>query len=430
MGGERGTVLVLGASGFIGARIAAEAAAVGWRVRAGARDPEQARRRAPDLDWVRADFADLTSSDAWRPLLEGVDVVVNCVGVLQDAAGDSSRTAHVTGPKALISACEAAGLRRLIHISAVGADEAAGTSYARDKLQTERMLASSALDWTIVRPSLVIAREVYGGTALIRGLAGLPGLIPLVGAERSFRPIHANDLARLAVEQIGIAGSRTVIEAAGPETVTLEQVVRAYRSWLGFRPAVIVKAPLWSARPLLKFGDAAGWLGWTSPIRTTSIRQLLYGAAGQEPALVGARPFSQALHAEPAAVQDRWHSRLYFIRPLTIVLLGLFWLASGLIALGPGARQAAAVLKRADFGSLAGPVSAAFAMVDILLAVLIFVRATARTALVGMLVVSALYLAVASVRLPWLWADPLGPLAKVLPMMGLCLVVLATEDRR
>ncbi|MCO6901703.1 NAD(P)H-binding protein, partial [Pseudomonas aeruginosa] len=151
-------VLVLGANGFIGLHLAAALSVAGWTVRAGARRPAEAARRAPAFDWIRADFADLTTSEAWAPLLDGVDAVVNCVGVLQDGAGDSTALAHVAGPRALIQACEQAGVRRLIHISAVGADDAAGTAYARTKAETERLVRAADLDWLILRPSLVVDR--------------------------------------------------------------------------------------------------------------------------------------------------------------------------------------------------------------------------------------------------------------------------------
>jgi len=128
-----GRVLVLGANGFIGSHLAASLSREGWRVRAGARRPTEAARRAPTFDWVSVDFARLTSVEAWAPLLDGVDTVINCVGVLQDGAGDSTRLAHIEGPCALVAACERAGVRRLIHLSAVGADDAAGTAYARTR---------------------------------------------------------------------------------------------------------------------------------------------------------------------------------------------------------------------------------------------------------------------------------------------------------
>jgi uncharacterized protein YbjT (DUF2867 family) len=431
MPSQGAAVLVLGASGFIGARVARQAAIAGLDVRAGARHPDSAQRRLPQFRWVKADFEELTEPAAWLPLLQGVAAVVNCVGVLQDAAGDSSEIAHVTAPQALLAACEQSGVRRFVHISAIGADEGVETRYARDKAKTEQMLAASGLEWVVIRPSLVVAREVYGGTALIRGLAGLPGLIPLTGAQSAFRPIHIEDMASLVVRCLGPdAPVRQVVEAAGPQTVSMEQLVLAYRTWLGFGPARTLDLPLWASWPMVKLGDLAGWLGWTSPLRTTSIRQLLHGAAGEAPPAPGARPFEEALNSEPAAVQDRWHARLYFVRPVSVVVLGLYWLLSGVIALGPGREAAVATLAQAGFGRWSAAANTVAAWLDLTLALLFFMRRYTRAATWGMLAMSGGYLIAASATLGSLWADPLGPLLKVLPAMALCLVVLATDDRR
>ncbi|WP_417488241.1 NAD(P)H-binding protein, partial [Maricaulis sp.] len=185
-------VLIAGASGFIGSHIAAHLGAAGHPVRAAARGVEAARRRAPNFAWVGCDFRCDTVDD-WLPRLTDIDVVINCVGVLQDGLGDSSRKAHVDGAAALFKACEQAGVRRVLHISAVGVDEAAGSDYARDKLAGEAALRACNLDWLILRPSLVVARNVYGGTALVRSLCGIPFVTPVVGGEQMFRPIGMDD---------------------------------------------------------------------------------------------------------------------------------------------------------------------------------------------------------------------------------------------
>ena len=431
MTGERPRVLALGAAGFIGARIAAEVASRGYRVRAGARNLTDAIRRFPQLQWARADFASLTTASSWRPILDGVDIVINCVGVLQDAACDSSRIAHVEGPRALIQACETAEVRRLIHISAVGTDESADTAYARDKQATEAMLAASSLDWIVVRPSLVVSRDVYGGTALVRGLAGLPGVIPLVGGDRAFRPVHIDDLSKFVVDLLepGAQG-RVAIDVAGPQTISLSGLVSAYRAWLGFPAARIVEAPRWAVWPMLKLGDLVGWLGWVSSMRTTSLRQLDHDAAGQGPPTAGVRPFSEVLAAEPAGVQDRWHARLFFVRPVAVITLGLYWLLSGLITLGPSQAAAAGVLRRAGFGAWSGQGAIWGAWLDIVLGLLLFIRRFARGAALAMCAATVGYLAVATLRLAPLWLDPLGPWLKVFPIMALCLFVAATDDRR
>ncbi len=424
-------VLILGASGFIGSRIALAAKRAGWQVRAAARHPAPAALRMRHFEWVKADFASLIDPAAWSQLLQDVDAVVNCVGVLQDAAGDSIRVAHILGPSALLDACASSHVGRFIQISAIGADQAAGTRYAQDKLAADRLIQASDLEWVVVRPSLVVGREVYGGTALIRGLAGAPFVIPLVGGEQTLRPLPIEDLASFVVGLLSpSAPAREVIDVNGPESLSLAQLVAAYRAWLGFGAAPTVIVPPWVAWPLLRFGDLAGWLGWTSALRSTSLRQIEHGAASEAPAIGGIRAFSDFLDQEPASVQDRWHARLFFVRPFVVMLLATVWFVSGLVALGPGAERAMALLHRAGLGPWSNATSVATAGIDLALGALLLVRRSTALAAIGGVAVSLGYVLAGTVLLPDLWADPLGPLLKAIPIIGLSLVVAATDSRR
>lgn len=431
-----GRVLVLGANGFIGSHVAAALSSAGWSVRAGARRIVEPARRAPTFDWVVADFAKLTTPQAWGPLLVGVEAVVNCVGVLQNGAGDSTRAAHVDGPRALIAACEAAGVRRLVHISAVGADDGAGTDYARTKAETERMIEASGLDWLILRPSLVVDRAAFGGTGLIRALAAFPLFSPVVGGDQIFRPIPLGDLSAAVVAALKPAApSHRTLDMPGPEPATMVETVRLYRGWMGLSPAPVVRVPRVLAAPALAIGDLLGRLGWSSPIRTTAIKQMDHDVSGQDSGWaqalgVPSRGFTRFLAETPASVQDVWHARLWFLRPISIVTLGLFWLITGLISFGPGWDRAVAILHEGGYGRVAGPVAWWGALLDVVLGLMLFVRPwTARVA-IFMCLATVGYLTAATLSLPHFWIDPLGPWLKVLPMMALCLFVAATDARR
>lgn len=434
MSGRR--ILVLGAGGFVGSHVAAAMARAGWSVRAGARRPDEALRRSPAYDWVRADFNDLTEPAAWAPLLEGVNAVVNCVGVLQDGAGDSNALAHVSGPRALIAACEKGGVLRVVHISAVGADDAAGTAYGRTKAETERLFAASALDWVILRPSLVVGRAVFGGTGLIRALAAFPLAIPVMGGDQRFRPVAMDDLCAAVVAALGPgAPTRLVLDVAGPESLTLADILKLYRGWLGLKPAPTLRVPTALAWPVIALGDLAGRLGWSSPLRSTAVRQMNHGVEGDPDAwttALGVRPrtLSAWLSETPASVQDLWHARLWVVRPVAIVTLSLFWIVTGLISFGPGWPAALALLAEGGYGAAAPAVVWLGALLDVILGLALLVRPwTARVA-IFMVMSTVGYLIAATISLPHYWIDPLGPWLKVLPMMALCLFVAATEARR
>lgn len=429
-------VLVLGANGFIGAHVAAALSRSGWTVRAAARDFSKAARRAPGHEWVRADFARLTRPADWQGLLKDVDAVVNCVGVLQDGRRDSTRIAHVEGPKALIEACERHGVRRIVHISAVGAEAVAGTAYGRTKQETERLFEASALDWLILRPSLVVARSVFGGAGLIRALAAFPLFIPAPGGDQRFRPIAIEDVCAAVV--VGVSADapvRQTFDVAGPESLTLAEILTLYRGWLGLSPAPVLRAPGLLTASAIMLGDLAGRLGWSSPLRSTSMQQMNHNVEGDPDQWVTAlgvqpRTLARSLSETPASIQDVWHARLWFVRPAAILTLSLFWTLTGLISFGPGWARALEILREGGYGDAAWTIAWFGALLDVVLGLALLVRPwTARVAVL-MAVSTVGYLIAATVSLPQYWVDPLGPWLKVLPMMALCLFVAATDARR
>jgi hypothetical protein len=128
-------------------------------------------------------------------------------------------------------------------------------------------------------------------------------------------------------------------------------------------------------------------------------------------------------------VQEQWFARLYFLKPMALAVLALYWVVTGLVALGPGWADAVGLINEAGFGA-AGALAALGALADIAIGVAIAIRRTAGPALHAALALSVAYLVLGTLRLPWMWADPLGPLLKVLPIMVLNLVALAVLDDR
>jgi len=430
-------VLVTGAYGLIGAACLARLQRDGHALVGAGRSVSEARRRFPYARWVEADFGRLTGVPAWRPLLADIDAVVNCVGVLQDGARDDVLRVHVAATCALFEACAQAGIRRVVHVSAIGAERAGPTAFARSKAEAEAHLAQLDLDWVILRPALVLAPAVYGGTAMLRGLAGLPWLAPLIRPDARIQIVGIDDVADTVAFALGTRAPATARwELAHPQPHTLGEIVAAVRRWLGFAEQRLVRVPRAVGRMVSVAADALGWLGWRSPARSTAVAQLAAGVIGDPAswsAATGIKPLALAdvLSRSPASVQDRWFARLYLLKPLAIGALALFWIATGVIALDPGRASALAQLGEAGLRRpLADVVVVGGAIFDIALGLLLLVRRTARATLLTMLAVTPLYVLAGTVLAPQLWVDPLGPLLKILPLLVATAFTLAILDER
>jgi len=188
-------VLVTGAYGLIGSAVLARLRRDRHDLVGGGRAIEEAERRFSYARWVEADFRRLLAPEAWRPLLANTDAVVNCVGVLQDGAGDDVRRVHIEATTALFDACVQAGIRRVIHISAIGAEPDGASTFSRSKAEAEAHLSQLDLDWVILRPGLVLAPAVYGGTAILRGIAAVPVVTPVIGADSRLQVVSVGDVA-------------------------------------------------------------------------------------------------------------------------------------------------------------------------------------------------------------------------------------------
>jgi hypothetical protein len=317
----------------------------------------------------------------------------------------------------------------------MGVDRGPASRFSATKQAGDAALEASGLDWVILRPSVVVGRSAYGGSALLRGLAALP-ILPRIPDAGVLDIVQLDDVADTVARLVRPdAPSRLALDLPGPERLRFDEVVGAYRAWLGWRPARLVAVPGWAMGLAYRLGDLVAWLGWRPPIRTTARLEILRGATGDSSAWRAATgidptPLAAALAGEPASVQERWFAQLYLLKPLAIGVFALFWLITGLISLGPGYGLAAEYMRRGGGGALSEPSVIAGAVTDILVACAILYRPTARLGLWAALGVSVLYIVAGTILLPELWKDPLGPMMKIWPILALNLLCLAILDER
>lgn len=429
-------VLVLGAYGLIGAAIADRLLAAGVSISGLGRSVEAARRARPEIDWRSADVATLLQLQDWRPFLEGVDAVVNAVGALQDGARDDVAAVQRDAMVALYAASEAAGVKRFVQISAVGARADAETPFMRTKGEADAALAASRLDWTILRPGLVIAPAAYGGTALLRGLAGLPLVTPTIAGGAPIQTVGVEAVAdAVRAVLVGEIASRRSYDLVEDEAHGLDEVVTAWRASLGRPPARRMSAPFWLGRALFRMGDLAGRLGWRPPMRTAALNEIEAGVLGDPAAwrAAGGRPIAP-LHATlrrlPSSAQERWFGRLFLLKPVIVVTLALFWILSGAIGLAQIDRAADVLTLRGVGAGLAAGFVLAGGLADLILGLGALHRRAHVAALWGMIATTGAYLVGATLLAPDLWLDPLGPLVKTVPAAALALAALAIEEER
>lgn len=427
-------VLLLGATGFIGRHVAARLLGEGHVVVAAVRDTASARRRFPEIEAVRIDLNHMAAAQDWLPLLSGIEAVVNCAGILQSGAGQSAQAVHATAPIALFAACQAVRMRRVVHVSAVSANADAGTEYAATKKAADDDLRMRDVPWVLLRPSLVYASGSFGGTSAIRGLAGCFAVTPLVGrGDQPFQPIHADDLARTIADCLQREDlCHRTLEPCGPETLTLKQITQQTRAWLDLPPARVVEVPERLVRLAAKVGDLVG----AGPLRTTAIDQMVYGNTADGAAFeqaIGFRPrtMAEAFRAAPSHVQDRWHARLFFLRPALTAALVVLWAGSGLAGFfnppADEARIAQTLQLPASWSSLVG---AAFSAVDLAIALgLALGRRPRLLAWVQIILVLGYTLGI-GVADPALWADPYGALLKNIPVLLAMAVWAALLDEK
>jgi uncharacterized protein YbjT (DUF2867 family) len=432
---DRRRVLLLGATGLIGSAVAARLRSDGHGVVAVARGegPAAASLRAERV--LRIDLRDARSPDDWYPHLDGIDAVVNCAGVLQDGGRDSTAAVHLQAPAALYEACARRGIGRVVHISAMGAEREALSGFSATKGDMEDVLRRSPLDWVILRPSVVVGRAAYGGSALFRGLAALRWVPRLKDAGR-ISVVQLDDVVETIVRLLDPGAPRRIaVDLAGSQTLSVEEIVARYRQWLGWKPAKVVSVPAPVMGIGYALGDLAGRLGWRPPIRSTARREMARGAEGDPSEwtrLTGVVPASldAALAREPASAQERWFARLFLLRPVAIVVFALFWILTGITSLGRGYDIGVSLMLEGGAGALSGPSVIAGGIADLLIGFAILWRRTARAALLAALAITIFYVIAGTAILPRLWDEPLGPMMKVWPILALNFILLAILEER
>src|SRR3954454_10868004 len=220
-------VTVFGGSGFIGRQVVRKLAKRGWRIRVATRRPDLAFHLQPSgrVGQIHAVQANLRNPAAVARALQGADAAVNLVGILAERGRQNFEAVHAFGARAVARATHEAGISRLIHMSALGADPDSASGYARTKARGEEAVRDIFPDAIVTRPSIVFGPEDDFFNRFAAMARVLP-IIPLVGAETKFQPVYVGDVAELIARGAdGNLPAGSTWELGGPEIRTLHELV-------------------------------------------------------------------------------------------------------------------------------------------------------------------------------------------------------------
>lgn len=429
-GSAKGVVLVIGANGFLGGYVVAALRQRGWRVLLGVRHkglPLSADERECDLERMR-------SREDWMATLAEADAVVNVAGILREEKGQTFEAVHYAAPLALARACVAKGVRHFVQISALGLPE--DGEFIASKHRFDEALSRLPLRTVVLRPSVVYAASgSYGGTSLLRALAGFPAISPLPGDGRwLIQPVAAGDLAEIAVQAIE-SDAGGVYEIGGPQAMSLREYQLAWRRWLKVPGLRTVSVPESWVSLLVRCWERIG----SGPVGETMWRMLRRGnIAGADAGErlrtsfgVSPRPLAEVLAAHPSQVQDRWQAQLYFLAPALRFCAAVLWLVSAWAGWTTPAPQIEALAEGSLLEAMA-PVAVArtAGTLDAILAIGLLAGWRPRMAIAAMMAMAMIYTLAFGLALPGLWLDPLGGLAKNLLVLPALAVLWVLSDRR
>ncbi|WP_088506063.1 SDR family oxidoreductase [Burkholderia ubonensis] len=417
-------ILVCGANGFIGRALCARLEAGGHRVVRGV----HAGRRAAGPGEIAIDYARDVRPEHWRARLDGIDAVVNAVGMLTGRRGVTLDAVHRAAPCALFDACCGAGVRRIVQISALGV-ERGDTAYFASKLAADAYLQTLPIDFRIVRPALV-----YGATGAsaryFRMLASLPVHVLPAGGRQLLRPVHVDDLAEIVARLIErpAAGER-IVDVVGADEVEYREMLAIYRRAMGFPPAMRVSVPgaLFAAAATL-----SGRMPGAMLTRDTwaMLRAGNTGELAASSAALGRPPRGLRAFIGAQAVALRHEALAAWRRPLLTGSLAIVWIWTAIAsAFIHPLRDSLALLAHVHLTGISA-LAALYAAcaLDFVFGVATVV-APSRRLWAAQIVLIVAYSAVIAVAMPGLLAEPFGPVLKNVPILAVLLILFAEEER-
>ena len=305
-------VTIFGGSGFLGRYIARRLAKDGWRVRIAVRNPNEAMFVKPygAVGQVEPLFCNIRDDESVRAVTRGADAVINCVGVLDEVGKNTFAAVQAEGAGRIARIAAELGVAQMVHISAIGADAASDSFYAKSKAAGEAAVLAAMPQAVILRPSIMFGAEDQFFNRFA-GMSRFGPVLPVVGAKTRFQPVYVDDVAQAAV--LAVTGpAQGVYELGGPEVKSFRELMTQMLAVVQ-RRRLVVNIPFWAAR-IMAFGFSIGRIATGGLVRGPLTKDQVLNLAVDNVVSDDAQGFA-ALGISPTAMASVLPDYLWRFRP-------------------------------------------------------------------------------------------------------------------
>ena len=274
----QGLVTVFGGSGFVGGQVVRALAKAGYRVRVAVRNPNLAYklRMLGDVGQIEVVQANLRNAPSVARALTGAEAAINLVGVLWETGRQKFQALHVMGAKTVAEQAKAAGVKRLVHISSIGADANSASKYQRTKAEGEAAVRAAFPGAVVIRPSVMFGPEDKFFNKFGQMAALFPALPLIGGGETKFQPAFVGDVAAVIAKAVASpAAEGLTYELGGPTVYSFKDLLEMILRETG-RHRVLVPLPWFAAAWIGKLGDlVAGLLPLAPPLTSDPVESVV-----------------------------------------------------------------------------------------------------------------------------------------------------------
>ncbi len=431
-------IFLTGASGFIGGHVLNALVERGHQVTCLLRGRSAAHIRAMALPGCSVVEGEFTRPETWLSTIAGHDAVVNAVGIIRETASASFEQVHQLSPIALFTAALTGGMKKIVQVSALGADEQAASQYHRtkraaDQFLVEKCAANTVTTFAVLRPSFVYGPQDES-MAFFLSLAAQP--VTAVPGDGKYRvqPVHVADVVRAVVAALENPALKNIVQdIGGAHALSFDEMLDVLARRLGKASATKIHVPLAVMKMVAGFTDLCGGHG---PITGEELAMLQRGnfCSGEQERLFverfGFQPlaFEEGIARRPLSQQDVWNARMNPWRLPLRLTIAFIWIATGVVSAFISPAQGLQLLDQIGItGTLASALMYGTSIFEIIIGLLTVFGI--RIWLMGAIQLLLMFgfMGILTLRMPELWFHPFGPLTKNIPLIGATLVMMAWE---